>query len=182
MVAARLLKKHGVPVNALCVVNRENAKYPLEVYRFLTREMDARGVQFIPCVEPRVFREVAPQFWDPQAMPVVGTPQARPGAPDSVVTDWSVDPEDWGRFLCKIWDFWYSRDYGKVHVDVFETAIAQSMGLPSQKCVTAEFCGKALALEYNGDVFSCDHYVYPEYRLGNIRETHWGGMAYSERQ
>lgn len=187
MAAASLLKKHGVPFNALCVVNRENAKYPLDVYRFLTREFldrssNVRRLQLISCVEPRVFRNVAPQKWDPASIPVVGTPQAKPGQSDSVVTDWSVDPDDWGRFLCKIWDDWYARDYGKVHVDLFETAVAQSMGLPSQRCVTAEFCGKGLAVEYNGDVYSCDHYVYPEYKLGNINQTHWGAMAYSEAQ
>jgi uncharacterized protein len=180
--AARLLKRHGVPFAALCVVNRENAKYPLDVYRFLTRELGAWRIQLISCVEPKVFRDVAPQRWAPAQLPVVGTPQARPGAPDSVVTDWSVDPEDWGAFLCKVWDDWYARDYGKVHVDLFETAVAQSLGMPSQRCVTAEFCGKGLAVEHDGDVFSCDHYVYPEYRLGNLRETHWGEMAYSERQ
>jgi uncharacterized protein len=180
--AARLLKQHGVPFAALCVVNRENAKYPLDVYRFLTRELGARRVQFISCVEPKVFHKVAPQHWDPALMPVVGTPQAKPGAPDSVVTDWSVDPEDWGAFLSKVWDDWYARDYGKVHVDLFETAVAQSMGLPSQRCITAEFCGKGLAVEHNGDVFSCDHYVYPEYRVGNLRDTHWSDMAYSEPQ
>jgi uncharacterized protein len=97
-----------------------------------------------------------------------------------VVTDWSVDPEDWGRFLCKVWDDWYARDFGKVHVDLFETAVAQSLGLPSQRCITAEFCGKGLAVEHNGDVFSCDHYVYPEYRVGNIATTHLGEMAYGE--
>jgi uncharacterized protein len=182
MAAARLLKKHGVPFNALCVVNRENAKYPLDVYRFLTRELGARRIQLIACVEPTVFRDVAPQHWDTSRLPVVGTPQARPGAPDSVVTDWSVDPEDWGTFLCKVWDDWHARDYGKVHVDVFESAVAQSLGLPSQRCVTAEFCGKALAVEHDGEVFSCDHYVYPEFRLGNLRETHWSEMAFSPRQ
>jgi len=67
-----------------------------------------------------------------------------------------------------------------VHVDIFETAVAQSLGLPSQRCITAEFCGKGLALEHNGDVFSCDHYVYPEYRVGNIQNTHWSEMAYGE--
>ena len=182
VVAARLLKKHGVPFNALCVVNRENAKYPLDVYRFLTRELGAWRVQFISCVEPKVFRNIAPQRWDAATMPVVGTPQAKPGAPDSVVTDWSVDPDDWGAFLSKVWDFWYARDFGKVHVDLFETAVAQSLGMPSQRCVTAEFCGKGLAVEHNGDVFSCDHYVYPEYRVGNVRESHWGTMAYGEPQ
>ena len=178
--AARLLKKHGVPFNALCVINRENAKYPLDVYRFLTRELGVRRVQFISCVEPKVFRNVAPQRWDTATIPVVGTPQAKPGAADSVVTDWSVDPDDWGAFLCKVWDFWYERDYGKVHIDIFETAVAQSMGLPSQRCITAEFCGKGLAVEHNGDVFSCDHYVYPEYRVGNLATTHWSEMAYGE--
>ena len=182
MAAAHLLKKHSVPFNALCVINRENAKYPLDVYRFLTRELGAWRVQFIPCVEPKDFREVAPQHWKPADMPMVGTPQSRPGPPDSVVTDWTVDPEDWGHFLSKVWDDWFRRDYGKVHVDLFETAVAQSMGLPAQRCVSAEFCGKGMAIEHNGDVFSCDHYVYPEYRTGNIAETHWGDMAYSDAQ
>jgi uncharacterized protein len=182
MAASRLLKKHGVPFNGLCVVNRENAKRPLDVYRFLTRELGVWRVQLISCVEPKVFRNVAPQKWDPASIPMVGTPQARPGAPDSVVTDWSVDPEDWGTFLCRVWDDWYARDLGKVHVDLFETAVAQSLGLPSQRCITSEFCGKGLAVEHNGDVFSCDHYVYPEYRIGNVQNTHWSEMAYSEPQ
>jgi len=182
MAAARLLKKHDVPFNVLCVVNRENAKYPFDVYRFLTRELGARKVQFIACVEPKVFREIAPQHWNAADMPVVGTPQAKPGAADSVVTDWTVDADDWGYFLCKVWDDWFRRDYGKVHVDIFESAVAQSMGLPAQRCVSAEFCGKGLAIEHNGDVFSCDHYVYPEYRTGNIAETHWGDMAFSATQ
>lgn len=180
--ASRLLRQHGIPFNALCVVNRENARYPFDVYRFLTRELGARRVQFIPCVEPTMFRNVAPQHWDPALLPVVGTAQARPGEPDSVVTDWSVDPDDWGKFLCKVWDDWYARDVGKVHVDLFETAVAQSLGMPAQRCITAEFCGKAMAVEHNGDVFACDHYVYPEYRIGNIAQTHWSELAYSARQ
>lgn len=180
--AARLLKKFGVSFNVLCVVNRESAKYPLDVYRFLSREVGARMMQLIPCVEPAVFKQVAPQHWDASTLPITGTPQAKPGAPDSVVTDWSVDPDDWGDFLCKIWDFWYTRDYGKMHVDIFESAVAQALGLPAQRCVTAEFCGKGLAIEHNGDVYPCDHYVYPEFRRGNIQETHWGAMAYSETQ
>ncbi len=182
MAAVRLLNKHRVPFNALCVVNRENAKHPLDVYRFLTREVGAWRVQLISCVEPVVFNQVAPQRWDPAALPIVGAPQSKPGVPDSVVTDWSVDPDDWGRFLCKVWDEWFRRDYGKVHVDLFETAVAQSLGMPSQRCITAEFCGKGLAVEHNGDVYSCDHYIYPEYRLGNIQDTHWGTLAYSEEQ
>ncbi len=182
MAAARLLNRYDVPFNALCVVNRENAGYPLDVYRFLTRELRVWRVQFISCVEPRVFRNTAPQHWDAAGLPIVGTPQAGPDAEDSVVTPWSVAPDDWGRFLCKVWDDWYNRDYGKVHVDLFETAIAQSLGWPSQRCTTAEFCGKGLAVEHNGEVFACDHYVYPEFRLGNILEIHWSRLSYSEGQ
>ena len=179
---AKLLKKYRVPFNALCVVNYDNAKYPLDVYRFLTRHLGARRVQFIPIVEPRVFQSIAPHEWDPRSLPVIDTPQARPGHADSVVTDWSVDPDDWGNFLCAVWDEWYKRDFGVIHINLFETAIAQWMGMPAQLCTTGEFCGKAMAVEHNGDVYSCDHYVYPEYKVGNISETHWGEMAYSERQ
>lgn len=182
MAAANLLRQYDVPFNVLCVVNRDNSKYPLDVYRFFTSEMRVWRIQFISCVEPAVFRAVAPQHWDPADLPIVGTPRARPGTDDSVVTSWSVDPDDWGRFLCKVWDDWYNRDYGKVHIDLFETAVAQSLGWPSQRCITAEFCGKGMAVEHNGDVFTCDHYVYPEYLVGNIGQTHWSRLAYSEGQ
>jgi uncharacterized protein len=179
---SQILRRHEAPFNALCVVNRENAKHPVEVYRFLTEELGVWRVQLISCVEPAEFRKVVPQHWAPEKMPVVGTPQAQPGTPGSVVTDWSVDPEDWGTFLCAVWDYWREHDLGRVHVDLFETAIAQSMHMPSQRCITAEFCGKGIAVEHNGDVFSCDHYVYPEYKLGNIGETHLGEMAFSKGQ
>ena len=182
MAAARLLQRYEVPFAALCVVNRDNAKHPLDVYRFLTRELGSRRVQLISCVEPMAFRNVAPQRWDPASLPVVGTAAAMPGTRDSVVTDWSVDPDDWGAFLCSVWDDWYAHDYGRVYVDLFENAVAQSLGLPAQRCITAEFCGKALAVEHDGDVFSCDHYVYSEYRLGNIADAHLGTMAYSDAQ
>jgi uncharacterized protein len=180
--AARLLKKYGVPFNALCVVNRENAKRPLNVYRFLARELGTYRVQFTPCVEPREYKTIAPLRWDPATLPTVGSPGARPGTPESIVTDWSVDPEDWGEFLCRVWDEWLRRDYGKIHVNLFETAVAQSMGLPAQTCTQAEICGKGLALEHDGEVYSCDHFVYPEYRLGNVAAHHEGNMVLSERQ
>ena len=180
--AAQLLQKHGVPFNTLTVVNRINAKKPLDVYRFLSRELRPRQLQFIPCVEPKVFQRVAPQKWDLAALPVQGSPAAHPGNPDSVVTDWSVDPDDWGYFLCKVWDDWYRRDYGKVHVNLFETAVAQWMGMDSQLCIYHEFCGKGVALEHDGNLYSCDHYVYPEYKLGNILETSSSRMVFSEAQ
>ncbi len=178
MATARLLGKYGVPFNALCVINRENAKRPLDVYRFLTREFGTKRVQFIPCVEPRTFDKHAPR---PDG-PTVGSPEARPGNPNSIVTDWSVDPEDWGSFLCRVWDDWFRRDVGKVLVNLFETAIQQSMGQPAQVCTQAEFCGKALMLEHDGDVFSCDHFAYPEYRLGNISQVHEADLVVGNQQ
>jgi uncharacterized protein len=167
--------KFGVPFNALCVVNRENARRPLEVYRFLTRELRTLRVQFIPCVEPRSFRESAPR----RGGPIVGSPQARPGQPDSIVTDWSVDPADWGEFLCAVWDEWRRRDYGRVFVNLFESAVAQFIGLPAQICTQAQYCGTAMVLEHDGDVYSCDHFVYPEHRLGNILRQHEADMPTS---
>ncbi len=182
MAAVQRLRTRGVPFNAMCVVNRESVQRPREVYRFLADSVRPAIIQFIACVEPADFRESAPANWRPEDLPIVNTPRARPGAPDSIVTDWSVDPADWGSFLCEIWDAWLKRDYGAVHIDLFETAIAQSLGLPAQKCITAEFCGKALAIEHNGDVYCCDHFVYDAFRLGSIHATHWGEMAYSECQ
>jgi uncharacterized protein len=180
--AVQLLHKYHVPFNSLTVVNRVNAKRPLDVYRFLRSEVRPREMQFIPCVEPKVFRSVAPQKWDWHMQPEFDSPAAHPGTPDSVVTDWSVDPDDWGYFLCKIWDDWYNRDYGKVFVNLFETAVAQWMGMEAQICVYHDFCGKGVALEHDGSLYSCDHYVYPEYKLGNIQETSSSLMVFSEEQ
>jgi serine-type anaerobic sulfatase-maturating enzyme len=182
LAAAQLLDRYRVPFNALCVVNRVNAKRPLDVYRFLKNEIPAREIQFIPCVEPKSFKNTAPQYWDPETMPLQNSPAAHPDHPDSVVTDWSVDPDDWGYFLCKVWDDWYRRDIGKVFVNQFENAVAMWMGKDSQMCVYHEFCGKGVALEHDGSLYSCDHYVYPEYKLGNIRETSSSRMVFSDRQ
>lgn len=180
--AAQMLHRHGVPFNSLTVVNRINAKRPLDVYRFLKNEISPLQMQFIPCVEPKVFRNVAPQNWDPATLPIFDTSAAHPGNPDSVVTDWSVDPDDWGHFLCKVWDDWYHRDIGKVFVNLFEAAVAQWMGKEAQLCVYHEFCGKSVALEHDGSLYSCDHYVYPEYKLGNIMRTSSSRMVFSEEQ
>lgn len=182
MAAAELLRKHQVPFNALTVINRHNAKYPLEVYRFLTRELGATYIQFSPCVEASDFKRTAPQFWNDSMLPLVGSELSKPGHPMSIVTDWSVDPDDWGTFLATVFEEWVNNDLGRVLVNLFETAVAQTMGYPSQLCVTAEFCGKALAIEHDGSVFSCDHFVYPEYRLGDIKQRPLTHMAFSTRQ
>lgn len=180
--AAKLLHRYRVPFNALCVVNRVNARRPLDVYRFLKNEIAPRQIQFIPCVEPKSFASVAPQHWDLETLPLQGSGAAHAGHPDSVVTDWSVDPDDWGYFLCKVWDDWYHRDLGRVFVNQFENAVAVWMGKDSQMCVYHEFCGKGTALEHDGSLYSCDHYVYPEYKLGNVREISSSRMVFSKRQ
>jgi uncharacterized protein len=180
--AALTLKRHDVPFNTLTCVHRRNASKPLDVYRFLRRELGATYLQFIPIVEPRGFETTAPQQSDPTRLPVVGSPQSRPDHPDSVVTDWSVDPVEYGQFLCKVWDEWLARDFGKVLVNFCETLVAQHMGRPSQVCIHAEFCGKGVVVEHDGSVYSCDHYVYPEYRLGTIRDRSLGDMVFAPEQ
>jgi uncharacterized protein len=182
MAAVKRLKAHKIKFNTLTVIHRLNVKYPLDIYRFLTRELDSPTIQFIPCVEPKSFERVAPGHWDAASMPVVGSPAARPGSPDSVVTDWSVDPDDFGEFLCKCFDEWHSRDLGKRMVAWFENSVGLWMGLPSQMCVFSDICGKGVALERDGGLYSCDHFVYPEYRLGNIQDTPMADLVFSERQ
>jgi uncharacterized protein len=180
--AAKKLAKAEVPFAALCVVNRQNAKQPEAVYRFLTEELGTWRIQFNPAVEPRSFKQSAPGKMDFSSAPIQDSERARPGHPLSVVTDWSVDPDEYGQFLSVVWDEWLKKDFGRIHVNLFETAIAQAAGLPAQTCTQAEFCGKGLAVEHDGEVYSCDHFVYPEYRLGNIAETHLGDMAFSAEQ
>lgn len=180
--AAKLLQRHGVPFNTLTCVHRFNGRKPLDVYRFLRQELDSTYIQFIPIVEFKDFMRVAPQKWDAAALPKDGDPEALPGHPNSIVTDWSVDPDDWGYFLCRVFDRWVDRDLGRVMVNHFETLVAQHMGLPSQMCIYSRNCGRAVAVEHDGSVFSCDHYVYPEYRLGNLKTASLGDFVFSETQ
>jgi uncharacterized protein len=180
--AAKLLKRHGVPFNTLTCVHRFNARKPLDVYRFLRNEVGATHMQFLPIVEYKGFERVAPQRWDQSALPKDGEPQARPGHPESIVTEWSVDPEDWGYFLCKVFDEWRNRDQGKIMVNQFETLVSQHLGLGSQICVYSEFCGRGVAVEHDGSVYACDHYVYPEYRIGNLKAGRLADMVYSREQ
>jgi uncharacterized protein len=180
--AYHLLRAHGIPVNTLTVVNRLNATRPLDVYRFLVRELKSDRLQFLPCVEPAAFAKTAPQCWPADQQPIVGSSAARPGRADSVVTEWSVDAVEYGKFLCKVFDEWARRDVGKIFVDLFETLAAQHAGLGSQMCVFNEFCGKALVLEQDGSLYPCDHYVYPEYRLGNIMQQPMADLVFWPRQ
>jgi uncharacterized protein len=180
--AARLLQRQGVSFNTLTCVHRFNGRRPLDVYRFLRRELNSTYLQFIPIVEPKSFQRTAPQKWNNAELPKDGDPAARPGHPNSIVTEWSVDPDDWGYFLCRVFDRWLAQDIGKVMVNHFETLVAQHFGLPSQMCIYSEVCGKGVAVENEGSVYSCDHYVYPEYRLGNLKSGRLGQMVYSREQ
>ena len=182
LAAAKLLQRQGVPFNTLTCVHRFNGRKPLDVYRFLRQELNSTYIQFIPIVEPRSFARTAPQRWNDAEMPAVGTPEARPGHPNSVVTDWSVDPDDWGYFLSRVFDRWLNQDRGKVMVNHFETLVAQHLGLPSQMCIYHQTCGQAVAVEQDGSVYACDHYVYPEYRLGNLKSEPLERLVFSRAQ
>jgi uncharacterized protein len=171
MRAARLLKRFGVPFTTLTCVNRLNAAHPLEVYRFLRDELGSTHIQLTPVVEPRGFEQAAPPLEGGSHLPGADDPRARPGHPESIVTDWSVDPEDWGDFLCTIFDEWRERDLGRVLVNQFETLVSQHLGCGPQMCVYGEACGKAVAVEHDGRVYACDHLVYPEHEIGSIHEN-----------
>ena len=178
----KLLKRYDVPFNTLTCVNRINARKPLDVYRFLKNEVGSTYIQFIPIAEYMGFEKTAPHKWNSAALPRDGSPEARPGNPNSIVTDWSVDPDDWGYFLCKVFDEWLRNDLGKIMVNHFETLVSQHMGLSTQVCVYGEFCGKGVAVENDGGVYACDHYVYPEYRLGNIKDAAIDAQVFSRTQ
>lgn len=154
----RLLQQHKVEMNALVVVQRESARKPREVYRFL-KKTGFRHIQFIPIVERT----------QPDGS-LSGPPQDDADI-ESQVSRWSVLPKDFGDFLNAVFDEWVRHDVGEVFVQFFEVQLGLWLGLPASLCVFAEECGQALAMEHNGDLYACDHYVYPGYRLGNIMET-----------
>jgi serine-type anaerobic sulfatase-maturating enzyme len=182
MNSVRLLKKHKVDFATLSCVNFETGKNPLKVYQFLRDVVGAKRMQFIPVVQRKSFRETAPQYWPLELMPEINSIKARPGLPDSVVEDWSVDPDEWGDFLCSIFDEWYKKDLGDIYVHYFEASVESWMGRINPLCTLAPMCGKGIALEHDGTIYSCDHYVYPEYSLGNIMRERIDSLAFSSRQ
>lgn len=171
MAGIGFLKKHGVDFNTLTVVNRKNSYRPLEVYRFL-QEAGSGYMQFIPIVER------AADAPGPDGLHLI-----RPdwmGAAE--VTEWSVEPLQFGKFLSAIFDEWVCRDVGRHFVQIFDVALESWYGIPQGLCVFSETCGTALAIEHNGDLYSCDHFVYPENRLGNIMEASMETMVGSQQQ
>lgn len=141
----RLLRRHGVPVDLLCVVHAQNVQHPLAVYRFF-KEIGAQYLSFIPLVEQR------------------------PG-PEGGVSERTVPAEAFGAFLCAIFDEWVRHDIGRIIVQIFEEAARPAHGLGHSLCIFRPTCGDVPVIEHNGDFYQCDHYVTPEHRLGNIRDT-----------
>lgn len=176
----RFLQAHGVEYNTLTTLHRANADHPVEVYRFLRDECRSSFIQFIPIIE-RVAAGAPDQL----------TSHAPPAAPGQVsmapwsswrdrplytqagelVTDRSIRPEQYGDFLIGVFEEWVRRDVGSVYVQMFDVALANWAGEPPGLCVHSKTCGLALALEHNGDLYACDHFVEPAHRLGNILET-----------
>ena len=166
-----VLKRHGIEFNTLTTVHRGNADQPLEVYRFL-RDNGSGFMQFIPIVEriaghttAEGLQLISPKFHDP----------AR-------VAPWSVEPKQFGRFLCAIFDEWVRKDVGRVFVQLFDVSLEMWAGLEASLCVFRRQCGAALAIEHCGDLYSCDHFVYPENRLGNIMELPLETLVNSDQQ
>jgi uncharacterized protein len=176
----RALAARNVDVNILCTVHNVNGDHPLEVYRFFRDEIGARYVQFIPIVE-RVTSELLPIAnlgWGERG----SDPRPLYLTEGHHVTDRSVGSEQWGRFLVGVFDEWIKKDVGTVFVQMFDAALASWVGAPPSMCVFAETCGNALALEHNGDLYSCDHFVEPKHRLGNIQEVHMLELVSSPQQ
>jgi len=175
--AVQRLQRHGVEFNILCSVHASNVDHPLRVYRFLRDELGVRFMQFIPIVERLEPGQDAPHGWGRKVPGRTFYTQA-----GSEVSARTVDPVRWGAFLNTIFDEWLRHDVRRVFVQSFENALEAWVGMDPSLCVFRRTCGRALALEHNGDVYSCDHYVEPGHRLGNITDTHMAELVESPRQ
>ena len=169
MQGIKLLKKHGVEWNAMAVVNAYNANHPLEFYCFF-KENGCQFLQFTPIVERLTRHE------DDRTLASLADKD------EISLSEASVAPEQWGYFLCAIFDEWVRKDVGKIFVEIFDCTLANWMGISPGICAYSKECGHAGVMEHNGDVYSCDHFVFPEYKLGNIRDHSLIDMLYGEQQ
>lgn len=165
-----LLKKHDVDYNCMAVVNDYNADFPLDFYRFF-KKIGTQFIQFTPIVE-RMRKTKLPLK--------LATVEDKDDEVE--FTPFSVSPEKWGSFLCGVFDEWIKEDVGKVFVQIFDSTLANWVGEQPGLCTMAKTCGHAGVMEFNGDVYSCDHFVFPEYRLGNIYTKPLASMMYSDEQ
>lgn len=169
MQGIKLLKKHGVEWNAMAVVNAYNVNHPLEFYRFF-KQNGCQFLQFTPIVERQTRHE------DGRTLASLADKNEIP------LSEASVTPEQWGYFLSAIFDEWVRKDVGKIFVEIFDCTLANWMGVSPGICAYSKECGHAGVMEHNGDVYSCDHFVFPEYKLGNIRDHSLIDMFYGEQQ
>ncbi len=175
----RCLQRHGVDVNVLCTIHAANADQPLAVYHFLRDELKAAFIQLIPIVERATAQTIslANLGW--------GGPKGRDRPlyrqQGSLVTARSVGADAFGRFLIAIFDDWLQHDVGRVHVTTFDVALGSWLG-QHNSCLVAPTCGASLAMDHEGDVYSCDHFVEPAHRLGNIEATPLKTLVASEQQ
>lgn len=163
-----LLNKHGVEWNALAVVNNVNVCRPLDFYHFF-KAINCRYIQFTPIVERKMERADGLSL----------APGMQTGGE---LMDFSVTAEQWGDFLCAIFDEWIRHDVGEYFIQLFDATLANWVGVQPGLCTMAKECGHAGVMEFNGDVYSCDHFVFPEHRLGNIKEATLTQMMYSDKQ
>ncbi len=168
MQGINLLKKHQVEWNAMAVVNDYNADYPLEFYHFF-KELECHYIQFTPIVE-RIHLHSD------------GRHLANILQKGEKLADFSVTPEQWGNFLCTLFDEWVKKDVGKYFIQIFDATLANWMGAQPGVCTMAPTCGHAGVIEFNGDVYACDHFVFPEFKLGNIYKKSLIEMMYSDKQ
>ena len=175
----RALRRHGVEFNILCTVNAANEKHGRTVYRFFRDELGAKWVQFIPIIEraTEATIQIANQGWSdqPNHKRLLYTQDG------NLVTNRSVGGEQYGRFLVDVFEEWVRHDVGKVYVQMFDVTLEAYFG-QHRLCIHAPTCGYGPALEYNGDLYSCDHFVEPRYKLGNIHETHLVQLIASAEQ
>ncbi len=168
MKGINLLNKHGVEWNALAVVNDFNADYPLDFYHFF-KEIGCRYIQFTPIVERITTRpdnlRLAPGMQE-----------------EGMLADFSITAGQWGNFLCTIFDEWVHHDVGEYYIQLFDATLANWVGQAPGICTMAEECGHAGVMEFNGDVYSCDHFVFPEYKLGNLHDQTIFEMMNGQRQ
>lgn len=167
MRGVRLLQRHGVDFNILAVVNALNADDPEGFYSFF-KSIGCHYIQFAPIVE---------RYRADGRLATVGEPD-----PESRLSSFSVTPEQWGDFLCGLFDVWVRDGVGEYFIQIFDATLANWMGVQPGVCTMAKYCGHAGVMEYNGDVYSCDHFVFPQYKLGNIHSSTLIEMMYSPRQ
>ncbi len=168
MQGIELLKKYRVEFNTLTCIHHNNAGLGKVIYRFL-KKTGSRYMQFIPIVERKLEADSQDQ------LTLIDPGDKR----EAVVTEWSLKPPEYGQFLSDIYDEWIKKDVGKIYVQMFDVALANWYGAPSGLCVHSETCGKSMAIEHNGDLYSCDHFVYPNFKLGNIMNNSLGEMVNS---